>query len=74
MTNIFGPRKHDRKRRLFQIGLGKFLQKQGIERHEGETGKVKRSAYYEERREQLVSIRTTQDQWLAFPPKPDRKG
>jgi hypothetical protein len=68
MTNVFGkPQKVKLRRRLFEIGV-RALEKDGwkVERMQG-TGKssVRRITRGAERK--LVSIRTTQDTWIAFP-------
>jgi hypothetical protein len=75
MTDIFKtPEKRDRKKRLFQIGV-QTLQKQGwaVTREKG-LGKSSVRRITKDGESKLVSIRTTQDQWLAFPPKPNGKG
>jgi hypothetical protein len=75
MTNIFkDPEKHDRKKRLFKIGV-EALQKEGwsVEREKG-LGKSSVRRVTKNGESKLVSIRTTQDRWLAFPPKPNGKG
>jgi hypothetical protein len=74
MTNIFkSPEKHDRKRRLFQIGV-QALQKEGwtVTREKLRKSSVRRITKNGERK--LVAIRTTQDRWLAFPSKPNGTG
>lgn len=75
MTNIFKtPEKLDRKKRLFQIGL-ETLRKQGwtVEKERG-MGKSSVRRIIKNGESKLVSIRTTQDQWIAFPPKPSDQG
>jgi len=75
MTNIFKtPEKRDRKKLLFRIGV-QILQKQGwaVTRENG-LGKSSVRRITKDGESKLVSIRTTQDQWLAFPPKPNEKG
>jgi hypothetical protein len=74
MTNIFKtPEKRARKNELFQIGV-ETLQKEGWTVTKAKLGKssVRRIAKGGESK--LVSIRTTQDQWIAFPPKTKGKG
>lgn len=74
MTNIFKtPEKRARKNELFQIGI-ETLQKEGWIVTKAKLGKssVRRIAKGGESK--LVSIRTTQDQWIAFPPKTKGKG
>ena len=74
MTNIFNtPKKHERKKRLFEIGV-ETLQKQGWTVTKEKLGKSSVRRISKNGDSKLVSIRTTQDQWIAFPPKPDRKG
>jgi hypothetical protein len=75
MTNIFNtPEKHDRKTRLFQIGI-EALQKQGwtVIKERG-LGKSSVRRVTKNGESKLVSIKTTQDQWLSFAPKPKGKG
>ena len=75
MTNVFKTvEKVERKDRLFEIGV-QTLQKQGwtISREKG-LGKASVRRITKEGTSKLVSIRTTQDQWIAFPPKPDGDG
>src|SRR5687768_11138979 len=75
MTNIFkSGDKRWRKRRLFQIGL-EVLEKDGW-RVSRERGMGKASVRRIERpgESRLVTIRTTLDQWIAFPTKPKGKG
>lgn len=75
MTDIFKtPEKRRRKNRLFQIGV-ETLQRQGwtVTRARG-LGKSSVRRITKNGESKLVSIRTTQDQWLAFPPKPRGKG
>jgi len=75
MTNVFKvPEKHHRKKRLFQIGI-ETLQKQGwtVTREKG-LGKSSVRRITKNGESKLVSIRTTQDQWIAFPPNPKSKG
>jgi hypothetical protein len=75
MTDIFEtPEKVERKHRLFQIGL-ETLQGQGwsVAREEG-LGKSSVRRITKNGQSKLVSIRTSQDQWIAFPPKPNGKG
>jgi len=67
MANIFGsPEKGITKTRLFEIGL-QTLQEQGwtIERVPMGKSSVRRITRNGERK--IVSIRTTQDTWIAFP-------
>jgi hypothetical protein len=74
MTNIFkSPEKHERKRRLFQIGI-RFLEDQGWTVTREKLGKSSVRRITKSGENKLVSIRTTQDQWLAFPPKPNGRG
>ena len=68
MTNIFGtPKKVTLRRQLFEIGI-RTLEQEGwrIERVSG-SGKssVRRIVRGSERK--IVSIRTSQDRWIAFP-------
>src|SRR5690348_3848910 len=75
MTNIFKtPEKKERKRQLFRIGI-ETLQKQGwtVQKEKG-LGKSSVRRITKDGKSQLVSIRTSQDQWLAFPPNPNGKG
>lgn len=75
MTNIFKTQeKRDRKKRLFQIGI-ETLQEQGwtVTREPG-LGKASVRRITKGDDSKLVSIRTSQDTWIAFPPKPKRKG
>lgn len=75
MTNIFkGPEKRERKKRLFQIGV-QTLEKEGwaVTRERG-LGKSSVRRITKNGDSKLVSIRTTQDQWISFPPEPDGKG
>ncbi len=75
MTNIFKrPEKHDRKEQLFEIGI-EALQHEGwtVAREKG-LGKASVRRITKNGDTKLVSIRTTQDTWLAFPPKPNGKG
>jgi hypothetical protein len=70
MTNVYRtPEKADIKRRLFDIGI-QALRDQGyhVERARGGSS-VRRATKNGESK--LVSIRTTQDQAIAFPPKKD---
>lgn len=74
MTKIFNhPKKHERKKRLFEIGV-EALQKHGWTVTKEKMGKSSVRRISKNGDSKLVSIRTTQDQWIAFPPKPDRKG
>ncbi len=73
MTNVFKtPEKHDRKKRLFQIGI-ETLQKLGwtVSKERG-IGKSSVRRIMKAGDSKLISIRTTQDQWIAFPPKPGK--
>jgi hypothetical protein len=75
MTNIFKtPEKKGRKKRLFQIGV-ETLQQQGwtVSREDG-IGKSSVRRISKDGESKLASIRTTQNKWIAFPPKPGRKG
>ncbi len=75
MTDIFkDPEKHRRKKLLFHYGV-EALQKQGwtVEREKG-LGKSSVRRITKSGDSKLVSIRTTQDRWIAFPPNPDGKG
>jgi hypothetical protein len=75
MTNIFKTtEKRDRKKQLFRIGI-ETLQKHGwtVTREKG-LGKSSVRRITRNGESSLVSIRTTQDQWIAFPPKPKDKG
>jgi hypothetical protein len=74
MTNIFkSPEKHDRKKRLFQIGV-QTLEKEGWTVTKEKLGKSSVRRVSKNGDSKLVSIRTTQDTWLAFPPKPNGTG
>ena len=74
MTNIFGsPEKHARKKQLFQIGV-QTLEKEGWTVTKEKLGKSSVRRITKNGDSKLVSIRTTQDTWLAFPPKPNGKG
>lgn len=74
MTNIFQtPEKHDRKKRLFQIGI-ETLQKEGWTVTAAKLGKSSVRRIIKNGESKLVSIRTTQDQWISFPPKTKGKG
>jgi hypothetical protein len=75
MTNIFkDDSKRWRKLRLFQIGV-ESLESQGwrVTKERG-LGKASVRRISKGSESMLVSIRTTQDRWLAFPPKPNGKG
>jgi len=75
MANIFkSPEKRDRKNRLFQIGV-QTLEKEGwtVAKEKG-LGKSSVRRITKNGDSKLVTIRTTQDTWLAFPPKPNGKG
>ena len=75
MTNIFKTaEKVERKDRLFEIGV-ETLESQGwtVERSPG-LGKASVRRIRKGDVNHLVSIRTTQDQWIAFPPKEGGKG
>lgn len=75
MTNIFKAlEKVERKDRLFQIGV-QTLQKEGwaVTKEKG-TGKSSVRRISKNGKSMLVSIRTSQDTWIAFPPKPNGKG
>jgi hypothetical protein len=75
MTNIFKtPEKVERKERLFQIGI-ETLQQQGwtVTKEKG-LGKSSVRRIVKNGESKRVSIRTTQDQWIAFPPRPKGKG
>lgn len=75
MTNIFDTsEKVERKHCLFQIGV-ETLQKEGwnVAREKG-LGKSSVRRITKNGDSKLVSIRTTQDQWIAFPPKANAKG
>ncbi len=68
MTNVFGsPQKVDMKRRLFAIGIG-ALERTGwtVEKVEG-SGKSSVRRITKGAESKIVSIRTTQDKWIAFP-------
>src|SRR5580765_6480993 len=74
MTDIFkSPEKRHRKKQLFQIGE-QTLETQGwtVTREKLGMSSVRRISKNGDSK--LVSIRTTQDTWLAFPPKPNGKG
>src|SRR5687768_405192 len=74
VTNIFkDPEKHKRKKRLFQIGV-ETLEKAGWSVTKEKLGKSSVRRITKNGESKLVSIRTTQDQWIAFPPKPQGKG
>ncbi len=72
MTNVYGrPGKYSIKARLFEICV-KTLQNHGwiVERVPG-SGKASLRKITKGRASQLVSIRTTQDTWIAFPRNKD---
>ena len=75
MTNIFKtPEKVERKERLFEIGV-QTLQGNGwtVTRESGlHKASVRRIT--KNGKSLLVSIRTTQDQWIAFPARANGKG
>lgn len=74
MTNIFKtPEKRNRKKQLFQIGID-TLQKEGWTVTKEKLGKSSVRRITKSGESKLVSIRTTQDQWIAFPPKTKGKG
>src|SRR5688500_9428833 len=75
MGDIFGkPEKRPRKDRLFQIGV-QTLERDGwyVERATG-MGKGSVRRITKGNQKLLAAIRTTQDTWIAFPPKPGGKG
>jgi hypothetical protein len=75
MTNIFGtPEKHERKRRLFEIGL-ETLRAQGfaVVKVPG-IGKSSVRKITKDGRSRMVAIRTTQDRWMSFPRNDDDTG
>jgi len=75
MTNVFQtPEKLHLKRRLFEIGL-ETLRTQGwkVERIPA-AGKASMRLITKAGKSHKVAIRTTQDQWLAFPRRMDDKG
>jgi hypothetical protein len=68
MTNVYGSEeKVSRKNRLFEAGVA-ALEKQGykVERVPG-AGKSSLRKITKDGKSKLVSIRTTQDTWIAFP-------
>jgi hypothetical protein len=72
MTNIYGsPEKVNRRNRLFEIGI-ETLKKTGwdVERVQG-SGKSSLRRITKAGKSQMVSIRTTQDTWIAFPRNKD---
>lgn len=74
MTNIFnGPEKLDLKTRLLQIGV-EALEKNGweVKKTPGYGSSVRKIT--KGGKSMLVSIRTTQDQWIAFPRTDDGLG
>ena len=75
MTDVYGkPEKVKIRRRLFEIGV-QALEKDGwkVERVQG-TGKSSMRRIGKGAESKLVSIRTTQDTWIAFPrDKADRE-
>lgn len=75
MTNVYGrPERAKLRRRLFEIGV-QALEKDGwkVERVQG-TGKSSMRRITKGSESKLVSIRTTQDTWIAFPrDKADRE-
>lgn len=74
MTNIFNsPKKRERKRRLFEIGT-ETLEMRGWAVTKERLGKSSVRRISKDGKSLLVSIRTTQDTWIAFPPKPARQG
>lgn len=75
MTNIFNsPEKHERKQRLFEIGV-ETLEKEGwtVSKEKG-LGKSSVRRITKNGANKLVSIKTTQDQWLSFAPEPKGNG
>lgn len=75
MTNIYKkPEKKERKQRLFQIGI-ETLQKEGwaVQKVNG-LGKSSVRQITKNGESKRVSIRTSQDQWVAFPMDPKGKG
>lgn len=74
MTNIFKtPEKRARKKQLFQIGI-ETLQNEGWTVTKEKLGKSSVRRITKGGESKLVSIRTTQDQWIAFPPKTKGRG
>jgi hypothetical protein len=74
MTNVFKtPEKRNRKKRLFQIGID-TLQKEGWGVTKEKLGKSSVRRITKNGDSKLVSIRTTQDQWISFPPRTKGKG
>ena len=74
MTNIFKTQeKRDRKKRLFHIGL-ETLEREGWTVTKEKLGKSSVRRITKNGESKLVSIRTSQDQWIAFPPKADGTG
>jgi hypothetical protein len=74
MTDVYGSyEKIERRSRLFQVGV-EALQKGGwtVERVQG-SGKASVRKITKAGKSQLVSIRTTQDTWIAFPRTKDDK-
>lgn len=74
MTDVYGSEeKVERRSRLFQVGV-ETLQKGGwtVERVQG-NGKASVRRITKGGKSQLVSIRTTQDTWIAFPRTRDDK-
>lgn len=72
MTNIFkGPKKVELKYRLFEIGV-EALENAGwtVTKEKG-LGKASVRRITKGKESLLASIRTTQDRWIAFPPKPE---
>lgn len=75
MANIFKTEeKSDRKQRLFSAGI-EVLERDGwsVSRVSG-LGKSSVRRIVKGSKELRVSIRTTQDTWIAFPKDPDEKG
>lgn len=74
MTNIYNtPEKQPIGRRLFDIGI-EALEKQGYEVHRVPGGgKSSLRRITKDGASDFVLIRTTQDQWFAFPKTPDGK-
>ncbi len=74
MTNVYGsPEKASRKNRLFEIGV-ETLKKHGweVERVQG-SGKSSMRRITKAGKSQIVSIRTSQDTWIAFPRTKDNR-
>jgi len=72
MTNVFKePGKAELKYRLFEIGVGALENEGWVVTKEKGLGKSSVRRITKGKESLLASVRTTQDQWIAFPPKPE---